>query len=103
MRLLHRDHFVDVDRAADLEHRAALRELDGRIEAVGRHDRVAAQATRAAIADRAALTDGLRDPHRRAALDDGRTELSEPPTPLDILRVALGLVGGQSVAPAVRE
>ena len=38
VRLLHRDRFVDVDRATDLEDRAALCELDRRIEAVGRHD-----------------------------------------------------------------
>lgn len=50
-RLLHRDRFVDVDRATDLEDRAALGELDRRIEAVGRHDGVAGQATRAAVAD----------------------------------------------------
>jgi len=47
VRLLHRDRFVDIDRAADLEDRAALRELDRRLEAVCRHERVAAQATRA--------------------------------------------------------
>jgi hypothetical protein len=46
--VLHRDRFVDVDRAADLEDWAALCEIDRRIEAVGRHDRVAGQATRAA-------------------------------------------------------
>src|SRR5690349_11268602 len=33
VRRLHRDRFVDVDCAADLEDRAALRELDRRIEA----------------------------------------------------------------------
>src|ERR1700719_1158721 len=98
VRLLHRDRFVDVDRAADLEDRAALRELDRRIEAVGRHDRVAGQAARATTADRAARADRLRGPGRGAAVDDGRTELSEPLTPLGVLRVALGLVGGHTLA-----
>jgi hypothetical protein len=37
---LHRDRFVDVDRASDLEDRAAHRELDRRIEAVGRDNPV---------------------------------------------------------------
>ena len=39
--VLHRDRFVDVDRATDLEDRASLCELDRSIEAVGRHDGVA--------------------------------------------------------------
>src|SRR4051794_33031114 len=87
VRRLHRDRFVDVDRAADLEDRAALRQLDRRVEAAGRHDRIAAQATRAPVADRTAWADRLRAPGRGPALDDSRTELFEPLTPLGILRV----------------
>jgi hypothetical protein len=81
VRPLHRDRFVDVNRAADLEDRAALRELYRRIEAVGRHDRVPGQATRSAVADRAARADRLGGPGRCAAIENGRTELSEPLKP----------------------
>ena len=35
MRLLHRDCLIDVDRAIDLKHRAALGELNRRVKAVG--------------------------------------------------------------------
>lgn len=106
MCLLHRDHFIDVDRAADSPNRTALRELNRGIETIGRHDRIAGHPARAAVADRGARADRLRGARRGAAIDDRRTELFEPLAPLRILRilrVALSLVRGDTFAAAVNE